>query len=246
MKMNNRRRWLVAFFAMTVVGCALALRYELARLPAGAEMRRELTRRYPQPLAWRPLTAISPRLQQAVISWEDPRFYQHDGVSFAYIARAAGKDAHALAYVQGGSTLTQQVVKNLFLTREKTLRRKFDDAVLARRLEHELSKPEILEVYLNTAEWGDRIYGAEAAAQHYFGKPAAELDWNEAALLASLLPNPHRYDPCNAPAAEVAARQAAVLRALKKNGWDGDATQGQQVLCPAALSATKSEPQHLQ
>ena len=96
---------------------------------------------------------------------------------------------------RGGSTITQQLAKNLYLSPERSLLRKAREALITRSLEHELTKPRILELYLNVAEWGHGIFGAEAAARHHFGKSAAELSIEEAALLAAILPSPRRYDP---------------------------------------------------
>lgn len=192
----NRRRFVLAGAGLALVaagGWAALFR----DLPAGAELRRQVDARCAARLSapWMPLWTLSPKLQTAVILWEDPGFYLHSGLSYTSIRQAALRDLRAGAYVRGGSTLTQQVAKNLFLSPEKTLRRKLREAVLAERLERVLSKDQILEIYLNTAEWGDGIVGAEAAARHFFGKPASELDWAEAALLAGILPNPRRNDP---------------------------------------------------
>ena len=106
------------------------------------------------------------------------------------------------------------MAKNLFLTPERNLRRKFREAVLAWRLEHALSKDEILELYLNVADWGDGVVGAEAAAQFYFCKPARDLDWAEAALLAAILPDPHHLSPLKAPDEARRLQQVVLLRLL--------------------------------
>lgn len=149
--------------------------------------------------------------------WEDPGFYHHSGVSLGAMYEALSANLKAGAYERGGSTIPQQVVKNLFLTREKTLRRKFQDMVLARRLEQVLSKEEILEVYLNTAEWGENIHGAEAAARFYFGVSASDLNWQQAALLTGILANPRALNPCLHPA-EATQRRNVVLGVLQKEG----------------------------
>lgn len=182
-------------------------------LPEGAELRREVEVRCAArvPL-WKPLWAISPRLQTAVVVWEDPAFYYHSGLSFGGIWRAALENLRAGEYARGGSTLTQQVAKSLFLSPEKTLRRKLREAVLARRLERVLSKDQILEIYLNTADWGEGVVGAEAAARHYFGKPAADLTWAEAALLAGILPNPRHNDPFLDPHSAGLLRRRVLLK----------------------------------
>jgi membrane peptidoglycan carboxypeptidase len=166
-------------------------------LPAGEELRNELLTRYSaRALAsWRPTWAISGQLRTTVILWEDPQFNTHHGISFEDIPPSIVMNLRAGKYVSGASTITQQVAKNLFLSQEKTLRRKFREAVLARRLEAMLSKEQILEIYLNIADWGDGVVGAEAAARYYFAKSATELDWAESAMLAGILPNPRRREP---------------------------------------------------
>jgi monofunctional biosynthetic peptidoglycan transglycosylase len=168
---------------------------------------------------WTPLWALSPRLQTAVVVWEDPGFYHHSGLSFEGIRRAALENWRRGGYARGGSTITQQVVKNLFLTREKTFRRKFDEAVLAWRLERSLSKEKILELYLNIVEWGssesrEGIFGAEAASRFYFGRSAAELTWAEAALLAGMLPNPRLFDPRRHPVEAYLNRRRVLTKLL--------------------------------
>ena len=163
---------------------------------------------------WLPLWAISSKLQTAVVLWEDPAFFHHSGLDYAEIARAAWIDLRAGSYRRGASTITQQVAKNLFLTSEKTMSRKVREAILAGRIERALSKEEILTVYLNIAEWGDGIVGAEAASRRYFGKPASELTWAEAALLAGILPNPRQWNPCTNPARAVQARHSVLIKLL--------------------------------
>jgi monofunctional biosynthetic peptidoglycan transglycosylase len=181
-------------------------------LPGPTEIRGQLWSRFRfgERATWLPLWSISPRLQTAVVAWEDPRFYFHHGFDYPEIARALRKDLLAGAYRTSGSTITQQVAKNLFLSPEKSLRRKLREAILTRRLEGALSKDDILEIYLNIADWGDGIAGAEAASRAYFSKSAAELSWAEAALLASILANPHRFNPLRTPE-EVNRRRQAVL-----------------------------------
>lgn len=144
---------------------------------------------------WVPLTRISPYLVKAVLIAEDDKFWHHDGFDLEAIRKALEKDIRARRFKAGGSTLTQQLARNLFLSPEKSLLRKAAEAALTWKMEQALSKKRILELYLNVAEWGEGIFGAEAAARHYFGKPAAELDPREAARLAAALPNPRRFDP---------------------------------------------------
>jgi membrane peptidoglycan carboxypeptidase len=192
------------------------LAWEARQLPGADEIRSQLfARRGPAERGnWVPLWAISPNLQTAVIAWEDPTFYFHSGLDYPEIARAAWADLNSGSYRRGASTITQQVAKNLFLSNEKTLRRKIREVILARRLERDLSKEEILMLYLNVAEWGDGIYGAESASRRYFGKAAADLNWPEAALLAGILPSPREWNPCKNPARARQARHAVLTKLL--------------------------------
>lgn len=144
---------------------------------------------------WVPLGAISPTLVKAVLIGEDDKFYHHEGFDFDAIQKAIERDIKEKKFKFGGSTISQQLAKNLFLSPSKNPVRKVKEAILAWRLENTLSKKRILELYLNVAEWGEGIFGIEAAARHYYGKSAASLSPYEAARLASVLPNPRRYNP---------------------------------------------------
>jgi penicillin-binding protein 1A len=144
---------------------------------------------------WKPLQAISPRLVEAVITAEDDTFFEHEGVRPGQIRKAFWDNLEAGRYKRGGSTITQQMARNAFLSKEKTLTRKVKEIFLARRIEKVLTKQRILELYLNLVEWGRDIYGAETAARYYFDKPAGALNLAEGALLAGMLPNPRYYDP---------------------------------------------------
>lgn len=188
-------------------------------LPKQSQIRDTILERYPaRPDAtWIPLYDINPKLQQTVITWEDPTFYSHSGFSPTEIGRSVVRNIKAGAYIRGGSTITQQVAKNMYLSREKTLRRKLREAILARRIEATLSKREILETYLNIADWGPGTQGAEAAAQEYFRKPASDLSWGEAALMAGILQNPYRLNPKNHPE-DARRKQLQVLEKLLRHG----------------------------
>ncbi|MGD9726652.1 MAG: monofunctional biosynthetic peptidoglycan transglycosylase [Nitrospiraceae bacterium] len=144
---------------------------------------------------WVPMSRISPYLQRAVVATEDASFFQHEGFDWEGIKDAAVHNLEAGEFKRGGSTITQQLAKNLYLSSERSLLRKAREALITRSLEHELTKRRILELYLNVAEWGHGIFGAEAASRHHFGKSASELNMDEAALLAAILPSPRRYDP---------------------------------------------------
>lgn len=146
---------------------------------------------------WVPVSKISPYLLKAVLIAEDDKFWSHEGFDYEAIQKAVEKNIKAGRFRVGGSTISQQLAKNLYLTPEKSIIRKVREAIITWRLERALSKRRILELYLNVVEWGDGIFGAEAAARHYFGKSAADLDPLEAARLAVVLPNPIRYNPAS-------------------------------------------------
>lgn len=143
---------------------------------------------------WRDYVAISDNLKRAVVVSEDAHFTQHWGFSWKGIRRAIKRNQAAGHPVAGGSTITQQLAKNLFLSGERTYTRKAQEALIALMLELTLSKRRILELYLNVAQFGIRVFGAEAAARHYFGVHAATLTPEQAAELAIMLPRPNYYD----------------------------------------------------
>jgi penicillin-binding protein 1A len=169
------------------------------------------------------LWRVSPWMSKATVAIEDHRFYQHGGVDYEGIARAAWKDLRAGHVVQGGSTITQQLVRNLYISRERTLKRKLKEACLAIRLSRARSKDWILGQYMNQVYYGNHAYGIEAAAETYFSKDARELNLAESALLAGLPQAPSIYDPLHRPAA-ARARRDEVLRAMRNYG---DISEGQ-------------------
>jgi len=144
---------------------------------------------------WVPINRISPYVVKAVIIAEDDKFWRHEGFDYEAIQKALEKDLKKKSFSAGGSTITQQLAKNLFLSPHKNPLRKLKEAILTWRLERHLSKRRIIELYLNYAEWGDGIFGIEAAARHYFGKSAMALTALEGARLAAVLPNPLKYHP---------------------------------------------------
>lgn len=146
-------------------------------------------------LIWVPYGQISEHLRHAVLVAEDDMFWKHDGVDWDGVRLALERDWEEKRLAYGGSTITQQVAKNLYLSPSKNPLRKVKEYFIARRLEKELGKRRIFELYLNIAEWGRGIYGAEAAARAYFGKSAAELTPDEAVAMAVVLPNPRRWNP---------------------------------------------------
>ncbi|MEK7293914.1 MAG: monofunctional biosynthetic peptidoglycan transglycosylase [Nitrospirota bacterium] len=164
---------------------------------------------------WVPLAEIAPALQHAVIVSEDASFYFHEGFDWEGIKEAALHDLAEGKLQRGGSTLTQQLAKNLYLSSGKTLLRKANEALIADALERYLTKKRILELYLNVVEWGNGVYGAEAAARHHFGKHAADLSEEEAALLAAMLPSPRTYDPLKVTR-YLSVRQQQILRLVNE------------------------------
>ena len=190
---------------------------------------------------WVPLARISPNLQRAVLAGEDTNFVAHHGFDYEAIQRAwdeGSKISEREAkqegdedpsdwipdlsrFKRGGSTISQQLAKNLYLSSERTAARKVKEAAITYFMERSLSKCRILEIYLNVIEWGDGVYGAEAAAQVYFNKPAAALTRNEAAFLAAMIPNPRTvFNPTPTPQnpksnlKRVQRRQRAILRGM--------------------------------
>ncbi|HEY6584106.1 MAG TPA: PBP1A family penicillin-binding protein, partial [Gaiellaceae bacterium] len=164
-----------------------------------------------------PLNRISKWMRLATVSIEDRRFYEHSGIDLEGIARALAADVQAGRVVEGGSTITQQLVRNLYISREVTFERKLIEACLAVRLNNRRSKSWILESYLNTVYYGNHAYGVQAASQTYFSKPVWKLTLGQAALLAGLTQAPSVYDPLNKPNAAL-RRRNQVLQAMLTNG----------------------------
>ncbi|MGB7926128.1 MAG: transglycosylase domain-containing protein [Pyrinomonadaceae bacterium] len=182
---------------------------------------------------WVPLEKISPNLQRAVLAGEDSNFAAHHGFDYDAIQRAwdeAQREAQKEAkqegddqsswipqmpdFKRGASTISQQLAKNLYLTTQKSFLRKGREAVITYFLERELPKRRIMEIYLNVIEWGDGIYGAEAASQYYFRKPASNLSAREAAFLSAIIPNPRKdFNPQLNPR-RVARRQRIIMRGM--------------------------------
>src|SRR5574337_308409 len=181
------------------------------RLARSAEQGRTGKRQW----IWTPLSRIAPELQRAVIAAEDASFFMHEGFDWEGIRDAALYNLEAGEIKRGGSTITQQLAKNLYLSSERSLFRKAREALITRSLEHQLTKTRILELYLNVAEWGRGVYGAEAAAYHHFGKSASDLTADEAAWLAAILPSPQRYDPLR-KSAFLTTRHQRILSWMEK------------------------------
>jgi monofunctional glycosyltransferase len=143
---------------------------------------------------WVPYQSISANLKKALVAAEDAKFVEHEGFDWEGIQAAMEKNEDSGKRVAGGSTITQQLAKNLFLSPDKSYLRKGQEAVITLMLENMLDKERILELYINVIEWGDGVFGAQAAAQHYYKIPAAKLNASQAARLASMVPNPRFYE----------------------------------------------------
>jgi monofunctional biosynthetic peptidoglycan transglycosylase len=178
-------------------------------------------------ITWMPLNQISTHLVHAVLLAEDDTFYQHHGFDFEQIQIALAENLQKQKFAYGGSTITQQLARTLYLRPRKSILRKLKEAILTVYLEATLSKKRILELYLNVVEWGPGIFGAEAAAQYYFRKPASELTPDEAVALASILPSPRRWSPFSEKAF-MARRRTQLIERMQKAGYapitflDGD------------------------
>jgi penicillin-binding protein 1A len=179
-------------------------------------------------------------LPNAFLAAEDRRFYSHHGLDLTGIARALRADLNAHHVVQGGSTITQQVVRTIFLSPDQTLKRKVQEAILAWRIERLMSKTEILDLYLNRIYFGDGAYGVDAAAKAYFGKPAAKLSLSESALLAALPKAPSRLDPAN-DLDDAVQRSHTILGEMRQDGWI-TAAQQSDALAHAPVLAPPERP----
>ena len=164
---------------------------------------------------WVPLDRISPNVFRAVIAGEDTRFFEHDGFDYDALREAAEENWEQKKIVRGASTITQQLAKNLYLSESKDPLRKIREAMITKSLESNLTKWRILEIYLNVIEWGDGVYGVEAAAQTHFGTSAARLSASQAAYLSAMIPNPRTvYNPSKNPR-NVARRQRVIARYMR-------------------------------
>ena len=164
-----------------------------------------------------PYDRISRHLRRGVLVSEDNSFYEHEGVDVEGMKEAMRRNWEERRLTAGGSTITQQLAKNLYLSPSRNPVRKLKEFLIARSMERNLSKKRILELYLNVVEMGERVYGAEAAARHYFGKSAAGLTPSQAALLAGSLPNPRVMNPAD-PNSRLRARQRIILSRMERWG----------------------------
>jgi monofunctional glycosyltransferase len=177
----------IAYWRFQNPGETAFMEHELARLRAKdpkATLRQQ----------WVPYERISNNLKRAVIAAEDARFNEHEGVDWQAVEKAYEENMRRGRPVKGGSTISQQLAKNLFLSPDRSYLRKAEELIITGMLEFAWDKRRILEVYLNVVEWGDGVFGAEAAARHYYGRSAAKLAPDSAAWLAAIVPNPRLYD----------------------------------------------------
>ena len=191
-----------------------------------------------------PLDDVPKHVVDAILAVEDERYWDHGGVDLRATARAFMTNLSSGEVRQGGSTITQQLVKNSLLTPEQTVGRKFKEAMLAVRLENKLSKDEILERYLNTVYFGNGAYGVQAAAEVYFGKDAVDLTLEQAVFLAGIIRNPIGYDPIKFPDAAAARRDVAVDRLLIEGGISSEqARELKRYELPKAVAKPVAPPQ---
>lgn len=221
-KFARALKWTALALVLGLVGLQLwylgwVLAYRWIDPSDTAFMRRELaTLRESNPKAqlkhqWVPYERISSHLKRAVIAAEDARFNDHEGVDWDALGKAYETNLKRGKPAKGGSTITQQLAKNLFLSPQKSYLRKVQELVITYMIEALWDKRRILEVYLNSVEWGNGVFGAEAAARYYYGIPASALSREQAARLAAMLPRPKFYDR-NRGSAFLAQRTQAVLR----------------------------------
>ncbi len=176
---------------------------------------------------WVPLAHISPHLRRAVVAAEDASFFTHEGFDWEGIKDAVIANFETGELKRGGSTITQQLAKNLYLSSERSMFRKAREALITRLLEHHLSKERILELYLNVAEWGIGVYGAEAAARHHFHESSRDLTPEEAAWLAAILPSPRRYDPIRKTTALSRRYERIFYRMTRTSGYPSSKHESQ-------------------
>jgi monofunctional glycosyltransferase len=191
--------------------------------------------------SWVPLSRVSRHLIHAVLSSEDQGFFGHEGVDWKAIEESIERNVERGRFARGGSTITQQLAKNLYFGTRKTLGRKARELVVTRWLEADLPKARILALYLNLIEWGNGVYGCEAGARHWYGKAASALSVTEAAGLAAMIPNPRRLNPrVNAARHERATRR--VLWLMGQAGYIGRDVAGLGAEPPPETVAEDEEP----
>jgi monofunctional biosynthetic peptidoglycan transglycosylase len=225
---KRKRRWLraivvtlamlLAAFYVCSVAALVALRW-LNPFSTMVQTQRRVQawlghKPYQKRQQWVPLARISPELQHAVVSAEDGRFFQHHGIDWHEVQKVVDKDLEEGKLGRGGSTITQQLVKNLFFTTSRSILRKGVEFTLAPAAECVLPKKRILELYLNVIEWGPGVYGAEAASRVWYGVPAAKVTRDQASRLAAVIPSPLRRKPVR-----MNSYSAEILRRMEQTGW---------------------------
>jgi monofunctional biosynthetic peptidoglycan transglycosylase len=188
---------------------------------------------------WVPYARISPNLKRAVLAAEDDAFFEHEGVDLEQLKNAIQQDLQKGRAIRGASTITQQLAKNLYLSPSRNPLRKLSELIIARRLETALTKARIFELYLNVIEWGDGIWGAEAASRTYFGTSAASVSREQAALLAGAIINPRIYSPAHPPA-RLLRRQQIIL--TRMGGYEPPPVTRVPAPAPSANSSTGQSP----
>ncbi len=191
--------------------------------------------------AWVPYDHIAPLLRRAVLVAEDDAFYRHGGLDWNELRAAARRNIEERRVVRGGSTIPQQLAKNLFLGDRRTVMRKLEEVFLALRMEGALSKRRIFELYLNLIEWGDGVFGAEAAARHWFGVSASELTPRQAVLLAAVIINPRRYSPLR-PCRRIERRARLIASRLRRRGALSEAEYLDATGVPPRADTTAAAP----
>jgi len=226
MKRWLERLWVIAMAVLLIYLCNQpdleVLRKHNPTTTALMELRvrqaRALGKSYPTLMTWKNLDEISPHLVHAVLLAEDDQFYNHHGFDLEEIKQAIKINWEKKRFAYGGSTITQQLARTLYLSPKKNIIRKLKEALITVRLERALPKRRILEIYLNVIEWGRGIYGAEAAARFYYNKSAADLTSDEAVALASILPSPRRWTP-QGEQAFMARRRTRLLERMQAAGY---------------------------
>jgi monofunctional biosynthetic peptidoglycan transglycosylase len=183
-----------------------------------------------------PYARISPLLRRAVLIAEDDAFYQHGGLDWQEVQASARRNLEARSIVRGGSTITQQLARNLYLGNARTPTRKLSELVLALRMERTLTKRRIFELYLNLIEWGDGIYGAEAAARRHFGVPASDLSARQAVVLAAVIINPRRFSAVTPPR-RIERRVRMIASRMRRRGYLTEAQYAEVIGRPPPVTA---------
>ena len=190
---------------------------------------------------WVPYNRISNHLKRAVVVAEDSAFFEHEGLDYQQIRESIEDSLEDGGAIRGASTITQQLAKNLYLSESRNPTRKLKELILTRRLETALSKRRIFEIYLNSIEWGDGIFGCEAAARAYFGKSAADLGPSEAALMAGAIINPRVHSP-GKPTRRLLRRQQIILGRMGRAATPAEAAPTPPAPEPAAVPPTNPPP----